>query len=130
MLFAQATDLPSVPAEVLKWTIVVVLALFTIVAAVVLFVRSLNEKRVRIDDQPPLEVRKAAKRYNHEVNELRFAEIDRRLAAHARELENIQRERAETLKHINRRFERVLVSLASIAGKVGANMPRGEEEEG
>ena len=128
MLLAQATDLPSVPAEVFKWTIIVILALFATVAAVVVFVRSLNEKRVRIDDQPPLEIRKAAKRYNHELNELRFAEIDRRLAAHEKEIENIQRERAETLKHINRRFERVLVSLASIAGKVGANVPRGEEE--
>jgi len=128
MLLAQATDLPSVPAEVFKWTVIVLLAMFAIVAAVVLFIRSLNDKRIKIDDQPPLEVRKAAKRYNHELNELRFAEIDRRLAAHEKEIENIQRERAETLKHINRRFERVLVSLASIAGKVGAKVPNGEEE--
>jgi hypothetical protein len=129
-MFAQATDLPSVPAEVFKWTVIVLLAVFGIVAAVVLFIRSLNDKPVKIDDQPPLEIRKASKRYNHELNELRFAEIDRRLAAHEQELQNIQRERAETLKHINRRFERVLVSLASIAGKVGAKLPHGEEEEG
>ena len=126
MLLAQATDLPSVPAEVFKWTVIVLLAVFATVAAVVLFIRSLHDRTVKIDDQPPLEIRKAAKRYNHEANELRFAEIDRRLAAHEKEMQGIQRERAETLKHINRRFERVLVSLASIAGKVGAKMPHEE----
>jgi hypothetical protein len=125
-LLAQATDLPSVPAEVFKWTVIVLLAVFATVAAVVLFIRSLTDKTVKIDDQPPLEVRKAAKRYNHELNELRFVELDRRLAAHEKEIENIQRERAETLKHINRRIE--LVSLASIAGKVGAHLPQEHEE--
>jgi len=128
MLFAQVID--SVPSSFWKYFCISLLVLLGAAAAVVLIIVSFRRPEpVELNDHPPIEVRKAAKRYNHELTENRFAEIDRRLAAHDAELERIQSDRAETLKHINRRFERVLVGIASIAGKVGAKLPGQETEE-
>jgi hypothetical protein len=129
MLLAQAQTLDPLPAGYWKLFCMSLLVLIG-GAAAILWIISLVRKPepTRLADAPPIEIRKAPKRYNHDATEARFAEIDRRLEAHDLELHAIQEDRARTLRHINRRFERVLVGLASIAGKVGAKVPEDSEE--
>lgn len=70
-----------------------------------------------------------AKRFNYDLAEERHDSLKERLDKHDRELETIQSDRARTLKHINRRFERVLLGLTVIATKLKVQIPDEEEEE-
>jgi len=130
MMFAQSTDLPAIPGDTLKWVLAVLaFLLFVAVGIVALLTFFRKPAPQRLDDNPPIEIRKAPKRYNHELTEKRFDELERRVMEHTKELHDIQEDRARTLRHINARFERVLVGIANIAGKVGAKMPHQESEE-
>ena len=126
-MFAQQT-LDAVPASTLKWVLAILLVLLGVAGAVIFIIVSFRRPGpVKLDDAPPIEVRRAPQAYNHEATEARLAEIDRRLEAHARELRAIQEDRVRTLRHINQRFERVLVGIASIAGRVGAQLPAADD---
>jgi hypothetical protein len=128
MFLAQQT-LDVLPASFWKSFSIALLVLIG-GAGAVLWIISLvrRPEPTRLQDSPPIEFRKAPKRYNHDATEARFAEIDRRLEAHDAELRSIQEDRVRTLRHINARFERVLVGLASIAGQVGAKVPENSDE--
>ena len=78
MMFAQ-TDLPNVPAEILKWVLIVIVAIGLIALAVWGAFRKPEKTKVKVDDDPPIEVRKAPKRFNHDLAEQRFADHERRL---------------------------------------------------
>ena len=127
-MLAQQT-LDAIPAATLKWVLAILVVLLGVAGAVVFIIVSFRRPTpVKLDDAPPIEVRRAPTRYNHEATEARLAEIDRRLEAHACELRAIQEDRIKTLRHINQRFERVLIGIASIAGQVGAKVPAGDEK--
>ena len=128
-LLAQQT-LDAIPAAALKWVLAILLVLLGVAGAVVFIIAAFRRPApVKLDDAPPIEVRRAPTRYNHEATQARLAEIDRRLEAHAGELRAIQEDRVKTLRHINQRFERVLIGIASIAGQVGAQLPAAEDKE-
>ena len=129
MFLAQQT-LDAVPSATLKWVLAILCVLLGVAGAVSFLIVSFRRPApLKLADAPPIEVRKAPKTYNHEATEARLAELERRLEAHDLELRSIQEDRARTLRHINARFERVLVGLASIAGQVGANVPAGDDFE-
>jgi len=128
-LLAQQS-LDAIPASTLKWVLAILLVLLGVAGAVIFIIVSFRRPSpVKLDDAPPIEVRRAPTQYNHEATEARLAAIDRRLEAHALELRAIQEDRIKTLRHINQRFERVLIGIASIAGQVGAQLPAAEDKE-
>ena len=79
MMLAQSTDLPAVPAETLKWVLVILIALLFIGLAIWSAFRKPGKQRVKIDDDPAIEVRKAPKRFNHDLTEHRFNDHERRI---------------------------------------------------
>ena len=78
MMIAQ-TDLPSVPDATLKWTLIVLVAIVLIACAVYAAVRKPGKQRVKIEDDPAIEVRKAPKRFNHDLAESRHQDHERRI---------------------------------------------------
>ena len=56
-------------------------------------------------------------------------DIKARVAKAEADILKIQEDRAESLRRLNKRFERILISLAVIGTKVGAQMPDEESEE-
>jgi hypothetical protein len=129
IILAQSTDLPNVPAEILKWVFIILIAIALIWAVLyTAFKSGQRPVRTKLEDDPGIQVRKAPKRFNHELAEERHAEVTRRLDQHEKEIKEIQASRATALEKINRRFERVLVGLAAIAARVGAKLPREEDE--
>ncbi|MCX6896316.1 MAG: hypothetical protein NTZ16_12625 [Verrucomicrobia bacterium] len=81
LMMAQA-QLDSAPAEFVKWFFVIVFALILVVAAVfgiVAFFRKPDE--VKLKDDPAIEVRKAAKRFNYDLTEQRYNDHERRILA-------------------------------------------------
>jgi len=125
-LAQQAID--AIPAATLKWVLAILCVLLGVAGAVsFLIVAFRRPAPLKLADAPPIEVRKAPRIYNHEATEARLAELERRLEAHDIELRSIQEDRARTLRHINARFERVLVGIASIAGQVGAKLPAADD---
>lgn len=128
-LLAQA-QLDAAPAEYVKWFFVCLFAVILVALAIFAAVMATRKaKPVKIDDNPEIGVRKAAKRYNHDLAEERHAELNRRLDEHDREIKEIQRSRTEALEKINRRFERVLLGLTIIGTKMGVRMPQKQEDE-
>jgi hypothetical protein len=52
---------------------------------------AMNRKTVtKIDQEPPPEFRKAAKRYNHDASEIRFSTIEKTAAAHEQKIIKIE----------------------------------------
>jgi hypothetical protein len=81
LILAQSTDLPSVPAETLKWVLIIIVTLIIIAAITVGAWAAVFRKSpaTKIDDNPPVEIRKAPKRYNHDATEQRFVSVERRV---------------------------------------------------
>ncbi len=102
-IFAQSTDLPAVPGDTLKWIIVVVVAMLLIALAVY---SAFGSKRIKVEDQPPPEFRKAPKRYNHELAEQRFGEHGRRIVGLESEVGEIWRTLRVDLPDMERRMNR------------------------
>lgn len=129
-ILAQSTDLPNVPADILKWVLIILVAIAMIAALFYAAFKS-GERPVRtkLQDDPPIEIRKSPKRYNHELAEQRYDEVTRRLDAHDVEIKEIQVSRAAALEKINTRFERVLLGLERIASRVGTSIPQEKKYE-
>jgi hypothetical protein len=81
MIFLAQTDLPSVPSETLKWVLVIIVAFGLVGLAIYAALRKPEKTRTRLDDEPPINVRKAAPRFNHSLSEERHRDHDRRIAA-------------------------------------------------
>jgi hypothetical protein len=127
-LLAQA-DLGGVPASTFKWVFIILIGLIVAASFVWAAFKPERKQSVKFDrEDQPLEFRKVAKRYNHELAEERYKELTRRLDKHDEEITEIQKERANALKSINRRFERLLVGITNIGARVGAKIP--EDNEG
>ena len=88
------TDLPSVPAETLKWTLIILVAVLLIGAVIVAVVRSFRPEKLSFNDEPPIRVEKAARRFNHDLSEQRHVDHERRL----RDLEDWQRDLTKQLE--------------------------------
>lgn len=130
-LLAQS-NFDAVPADFIKWFFVIVFCLVLLACALYSAFGKREKQSMKIDkEDQPVETRKAAKRYNHDLAEERYQEMTRRLNRHDEEIKEIQKERAGALKSINRRFERVLIGLTAIGSRVGAKVPdeNGGEEE-
>ena len=96
-LLAQAQNLDPLPAGYWKLFCMSLLVLIGGVATVLWIISLVRQPEpTRLADAPPIEIRKAAKRYNHDATEARFAEIDRRLEAHDLELRAIQEDAIST----------------------------------
>ena len=115
----------AVPADFLRDFIIVVVAIAAIVVPIWLGTR---RKPVTIDPQP-LEVRKSAKRYNHDLAENRHTEHTRRLDAHEAEIEQIWNTFREEDKAIRKetqdKYDFIARSLHRIEGHL--NKKLGEE---
>lgn len=94
LILAQATDLPAVPAEALKWTLIVIASLFLLACAGIALMRSFRQEKLTLQDEPPIQVAKAAKRFNHDLAEQRHVDHERRL----RDLEDWQRDLTKQLE--------------------------------
>ena len=118
-LLAQ-TDLPSVPDATLKWVLIILVAIVLITAAV--YVAFGKRGAIKIDDQPAIEVRKAAKRYNHDLCVANHGEIQRRLDGHDAEIEQIwttmRNEDAAIRRENGAKFDAILMSLGEIKGEI------------
>ena len=120
-LLAQ-TDLPSVPAETLKWTLIILVAVLLIAAVIVGMVRGSRPEKVTLNDDPPPEFRKAAKRFNHDLAEDRHHEVTRRLEGHDAEIEQLwttmRKEDAAIRLENGAKFDAILLSLGEIKGEL------------
>ena len=128
MFFAQ-TDLPSVPAETLKWVLVILVAIVLIGLAVFTAIHSASKKSMRLEEPMP-ELRKAPKRYNHDANEQRFGELERRIVEleEWRDglIEKLELDKMEILKAGDTRKDQIEAHIENVRkeldGKI-SNMP-------
>jgi FtsZ-interacting cell division protein ZipA len=123
-LLAQATDLPAVPAETLKWVLIILVALLFIAVAIVgLWATTRKPAPTKLEDNPPISVRKEAKRYNHDAIETRFVGLERQTAENTSEIETIWttfRQEDQAIREKNAaQFERIARSLGRIEGRLG-----------
>ncbi len=81
MILAQATDFPSVPETTFKWVTIMLVGIALIAAALYAAFRKPEKQRVKIDDDPAVEIRKQPKRFNHDLSEHRFNDHERRIQA-------------------------------------------------
>jgi hypothetical protein len=89
MILAQQT-LDALPANYWKWFCISLLVLLGASTAVVLIIVSFRKPEpTRLHDDPPIEVRKSAKRYNHDLTEVRFQGIEVRVAKNEDQIEKI-----------------------------------------
>lgn len=83
------------------------------------------KKRVVQIDPQPIEVRKSAKRFNHEEQQARFVEHDRRLDEHGAEINSLwntmRAEDAKLREETQTRFLKIAESLGRIEGRLGTN---------
>lgn len=116
------TDLPSVPAETLKWTLIILVALLLIAAVIKGLVRGFRPEKVTLNDDPPVEFRKAPKRFNHDLAEDRHHEVTRRLEGHDAEIEQLwttmRKEDAAIRLENGAKFDAILLSLGEIKGEL------------
>ena len=129
MMLAQSTDLPAVPAETLKWVLIILGALLFIALAIFTAWNSRKES-IRIEDPLP-EVRKSPKRYNHDATEQRFGDLERRVGeleewrdGLIEKLESDKQQILEAGEHraekLHERINIILAALSELKGTVGA----------
>lgn len=98
-----AGDISSVPGDFIKNFLI--FAIFLLMVAVFIkqfFPRRRPEPR-EITNQP-LEIAKASKRYNHDREEGRHQDIDRRLNTHDKQISEIQQKISDELPEMERRL--------------------------
>ena len=118
MMFAQATDLPAVPAETLKWVLVILGALLFIGLAIYAAIQTAREKRLTINDDPAPRFEHAPKRYNHEAVTERFGRVESRLRDHDNKFEKLASERHTDDLARQKQNAKVMFALGKIAEKL------------
>lgn len=131
LILAQSTDLSSVPAEVLKYVLIVIVSIILITAAVYMaFFSGRRLVQARLDDDPPITVRKAPKRYNHDAIEQRFTNVEKRVDASEAEIDSLwntmRAEDKQTRDEHAKSLGRIQRSLGRIEGRMGIP-PESEE---
>lgn len=121
ILLAQA-DLGNVPAEIFKWVLIILLTLAVAAVGVWSKLRRPAVKTTTIIDDQPVEIRKAPKRYNHDLAESRHGDVTRRLDGHDAEIEQLwmtmRSEDADIRKENGIKFDAILLSLGEIKGQL------------
>jgi len=80
-ILAQA-DLTNVPADTLKWVLIILVALLGVGATILGIIYMVRKPEPqKLADEPPINVQKAPRRFNHELAEQRYGDHERRLAA-------------------------------------------------
>jgi len=125
-MLAQSTDLPAVPAETLKWVLVILGALLFIGLAIWGAFSVSRERRLTINDDPAPQFDRAPKRYNHEATDQRFGRVESRLREHDVKFETLQKERHEDDKVAQARNSRVMFALGRIAEKLKVDIEPAE----
>jgi len=104
-LFAQE-QLSTVPDSFWKWFCIAILVLLGAAALVIGIIKSYQKPApVKIDDEPAVNVRKAAKRYNHDATEIRFVAVEVTVKKHESEIEKIKDLLRIDLPAMERRIE-------------------------
>lgn len=123
IFFAQSTDLPSVPAEILKWVLIIIVSIVLICCAIYATFFSGRKVKAKLEDDPPITVRKAPKRYNHDATEQRFTQIEGRLEANDAEIDSLwntmRAEDKQTRDDHAKNQARIERSLGRIEGRLG-----------
>src|ERR1019366_6360825 len=115
-MFLAQTDLPSVPAEMLKWVLIILVSIVIITAVVIGIVSAFRKPaKVQIDDQPPPAFRKSPKTFNYELCKLQHEHIERRLNV-------LERWRTEEILNNAKRNQRLMFALGKIAQKRGVDI--------
>ena len=122
MMLAQA-QLDSVPASQVKWFFVILFALIIVAGVIIGIVVSFRKQpKVQIDDNPPPEFRKAAKRFNHDLFVAQHSEVTRRLDSHESEIDSLWKtmrdEDAAIRRENGAKFDAILLSLGEIKGEI------------
>jgi len=122
MIFAQAA-LNSVPDSYAKWFFVCLFVVLSVAAMIIGIVKTLQPpKPHRLNDDPPIEVRKAPKRYNHDLFVSQHDDVNRRLNGHDKEIEQLwstlRAEDAETRRQMAESFLSIQRALGRIEGKL------------
>lgn len=128
LILAQA-NLDSVPATVLKYVLIILLAFAVAAAFIYGAVKKDGKRNVKIDSDPPAEIRKAAKRFNHDLAEERFNDHRKRIENLEEEVKTIQLSRARALSRIERRFGKIWIVMVRIATKMDVDIPNDTEED-
>lgn len=80
MITLAQANMDQVPATFFKWFFIMTIGLIVVIGIIVgIYIALRKPEPVKIDDQPAVEVRKAAKRYNHDCAEQRHFDHERRL---------------------------------------------------
>ncbi len=101
MIFAQA-QIDSAPPEFVKWFFVVLFALIVVAGVIVgIYATFRKSDPQKLNDDPPIEVRKSPKRFNFDLTEQRHHDHERRileLEARSNELiEKLETDKQEIL---------------------------------
>lgn len=121
-LLAQA-DLGGVPAELFKWIAITLIGLVLVACAVYAVLKREGKQSVKIErEDQPVDVRKAAKRFNHDLSEQRYHDHERRL----QQLENwrngliekLDADKEEILQAGSDRELRLQKELSDMPGKI------------
>jgi hypothetical protein len=122
LMLAQET-LDPLPASFWKNFCIALLVLIGaagIVAGIIAAFR--KPSPLKISDDPAIEVRKAPKRYNHDLAENRHGEVTRRLDGHDAEFEQVwqtmRNEDARIARDAGLKFDAILLALGEIKGEI------------
>lgn len=119
MMLAQE-QLAGLPDTFWKNFCIGLLVLLGAAATIVLIYTSTRKPGAqRLNDDPPIEVRKAAKRYNHDLVEMRFGRIETRLDGHDSEIDTAWNEMKQLREQNAERYTDIAVSLAEIKVHLG-----------
>jgi len=92
---AQAQTLDSVPASFWKYFCIGLMVLLGAAVGIVMLIVSFRKPGpVEINDQPPIEVRKAPKRFNYDLAEQRYSD-------HARRIQELEDWRRDLIKKLD-----------------------------
>ena len=121
-ILAQA-QLDAAPASYVKWFFVCLFAVILIGGIIVgVIVQFRKPSPTELADNPPISVRQAAKRFNHDLAESRHAEVSRRLDGHDSEIDalwnTMRSEDAAIRKENGEKFNAIMMALGEIKGEL------------
>ena len=118
MLLAQA-QIDSAPADFVKWFFVILFALIVVVGVIVgIYATFRKNSPQKLNDDPPIEVRKSPKRFNFDLAEQRFGDHERRilfLEARSNELfEKLEEDKQQILNSGEDRGDKITKHVESV----------------
>jgi len=124
MILAQA-NLESVPDSTFKWTVITIFGLILIAASIIGIIVAFRKQQTAIEPNT-IAVRKAQKRFNHDLCLTQHADIKRRLDGHDAELNTlwntVRVEDEDIRKEMRASFGQISRSLGRIEGRLGITL--------